>query len=188
MSLTILLRSWRFTHVVSSAFLPSQQYWEGEVLTLPGQRQSLGLGDQAQPISDCSLLSSARITADSTCSLHLKCNRTLQLLSPWSPNSCHSNNASQPPQDWFGFDLLTSRWKALQSITNSWGQFILPGKPLNISFPFLGKSAIITCKGLVSLKHIRAVRSHKDLMNSHWAKNSCCFFFKSWQVKEERNN
>lgn len=67
----------------------------------------------------------------------------------------------------------------------SLGPVILPGKTLNISFPFAGKPTIIIYKGLMSLKHIRTIQFHKDLMSSHWVKNSCSSFFKSWQEKEK---
>lgn len=94
------LRPWLLRPGVSSACLLSRWYWEGKRLTLPGQRW---------PISDRPLLSFANIATDSTCSLHLKCSRTRQRFSLGSPNNCHSNNASQPPQACFGSDLLTSR-------------------------------------------------------------------------------
>lgn len=123
-----ILRPWQFRPCISSACLPSRLDWEGKCHTLPGQRWPLRPGAQAWPISDRPLSSFANITVHGTCSLHLKCSRTHQYLSQGPPTAVTQTIPLSAPGACFGFgfDLLTSRQKALQSITDPWGRFIPP--------------------------------------------------------------
>ena len=141
-----------FVHVISSAFLLSQPSWGGMLLTWPGRRWPLGLRHGAQSIFQplSRPPSSAKIT-DSTCSLHLNAAQPSSSSHPGHPTAVTQTMLVSHPRP----DLDLTYWpqggrldSPLQ-IPRGW--FILPGKSLNISFPFAGKSAII-CKGFMQFK------------------------------------
>ena len=153
MNAAVFLRPWQFCTCHLLGFPPVGTVLERHASHLTRSKMAFGLRHGAQSIFQplSHPLSSAKITADSTCSLHLNAAQPSSSSHPGHLTAVTQTMLVSHPRP----DLDLTYWprggRLDSPLQIPGGRFILPGKPLNISFPFAGKSAII-CKGLMQFK------------------------------------